>query len=65
VRTGALGGQGVILKSRIGVVAALVATQLRQNMRGRESERAPIYVLMRSRRHLSTKSRASADAVSA
>jgi LysR family transcriptional regulator, transcriptional activator for dmlA len=61
----ALAGQGVMLKSRIDVVAELVAGRLEHILRDWQSEAAPIYALLPSRRHLSTKSRAFLDAVSA
>jgi len=61
----ALAGQGVMLKSRIDVVAELVAGRLEHILRDWQSAPAPIYALMPSRRHLSTKSRAFLDAVSA
>jgi LysR family transcriptional activator of dmlA len=58
-------GQDVMLKSSIDVVAELVAGRLQDVLRGWQSAAAPIYALMPSRRHLSTKSRAFLDAVSA
>jgi DNA-binding transcriptional LysR family regulator len=61
----ALAGQGVMLKSRIDVVAELVAGRLEHILRDWQSEAAPIYALLPSRRHLSTKLRAFLDAVSA
>jgi LysR family transcriptional activator of dmlA len=61
----ALAGQGVMLKSRIDVVAELVAGRLEHILCDWQSAPAPIYALMPSRRHLSTKSRAFLDAVSA
>jgi LysR family transcriptional regulator, transcriptional activator for dmlA len=61
----ALAGQGVMLKSRIDVVAELAAGRLEHILRDWQSAAAPIYALMPSRRHLSTKSRAFLDAVSA
>jgi DNA-binding transcriptional LysR family regulator len=58
-------GQDVMLKSSIDVVAELVAGRLQHVLRGWQSAAAPIYALMPFRRHLSTKSRAFLDAVSA
>jgi DNA-binding transcriptional LysR family regulator len=54
-----------MLKSRIDVVAELVAGRLEHVLRDWQSAAAPIYALMPSRRHLSTKSRTFLDAVSA
>jgi LysR family transcriptional regulator, transcriptional activator for dmlA len=65
VQDWALAGQGVMLKSRIDVVAELVAGRLEHVLRDWQSAAAPIYALMPSRRHLSTKSRTFLDAVSA
>jgi DNA-binding transcriptional LysR family regulator len=65
VQDWALAGQGVMLKSMIDVVAELVAGRLEHILRDWRSAAAPIYALMPSRRHLSTKSRAFLDAVSA
>jgi|SRR5271155_540213 LysR family transcriptional activator of dmlA len=61
----AIAGQGVMLKSRIDVVAELVAGRLEHILPDWQSAPAPIYALVPSRRHLSTKSRAFLDAVSA
>jgi len=61
----AIAGQGVMLKSRIDVVAELVAGRLEHILPDWQSAPAPIYALLPSRRHLSTKSRAFLDAVSA
>jgi len=61
----ALAGQGVMLKSRIDVVADLVAGRLEHVLPDWQSAAAPIYALLPSKRHLSTKSRAFLDAVSA
>jgi DNA-binding transcriptional LysR family regulator len=61
----ALAGQGVMLKSAIDVVKELTAGRLEQLLPDWQSAPAPIYALMPSRRHLSTKSRAFLDAVSA
>jgi LysR family transcriptional activator of dmlA len=65
VQDWALAGQGVMLKSMIDVVAELVAGRLEHILRDWQSAAAPIYALMPSRRHLSTKSRAFLEAVSA
>jgi len=65
VQDWALAGQGVMLKSRIDVVPELVAGRLEQVLRDWQSAAAPVYALMPSKRHLSTKSRAFLDAVSA
>ena len=65
VQDWALAGQGVMLKSMIDVVAELVAGRLEHILRDWKSAAAPIYALMPSRRHLSTKSRAFLEAVSA
>jgi LysR family transcriptional activator of dmlA len=61
----ALAGQGVMLKSAIDVVKELAAGRLEQLLPDWRSAAAPIYALMPSRRHLSTKSRAFLDALSA
>jgi DNA-binding transcriptional LysR family regulator len=65
VQDWALAGQGVMLKSRIDVVPELVAGRLEQVLPDWRSAAAPIYALLPSRRHLSTKSRAFLDAVTA
>ena len=65
VQDWALAGQGVMLKSRIDVVPELVSGHLEQVLPEWRSAAAPIYALMPSRRHLSTKSRAFLDAISA
>jgi len=65
VQDWALAGQGVMLKSRIDVVPELVAGRLEHVLPDWRSAAAPIYALMPSRRHLSTKSRAFLDTVSA
>jgi DNA-binding transcriptional LysR family regulator len=65
VQDWALAGQGVMLKSMIDVVAELVAGRLEHILRDWQSAAAPIYALMPSRRHLSTKSRVFLDAISA
>jgi len=54
-----------MLKSRIDVVPELVAGRLEHVLPDWRSAAAPIYALMPSRRHLSTKSRAFLDTVSA
>jgi LysR family transcriptional activator of dmlA len=65
VQDWALAGQGVMLKSRIDVVPEFVAGRLEQVLPDWRSAAAPIYALLPSRRHLSTKSRAFLDAVTA
>jgi LysR family transcriptional activator of dmlA len=65
VQDWALAGQGVMLKSKIDVVTELISGRLEHILRDWRSAAAPIYALMLSRRHLSTKSRVFLDAVSA
>jgi LysR family transcriptional activator of dmlA len=65
VQDWALAGQGVMLKSRIDVLPEFVAGRLEQVLPDWRSAAAPIYALLPSRRHLSTKSRAFLDAVTA
>jgi DNA-binding transcriptional LysR family regulator len=61
----ALAGYGVMLKSRIDVVAELVTGRLEHILRDWRSAPAPVCALLPSRRHLPTKSRVFLDAVSA
>jgi DNA-binding transcriptional LysR family regulator len=61
----AVAGQGVMLKSRVDVVADLDAGRLEQVLPEWRSAAAPIYALVPSRRHLATKTRAFLDAISA
>jgi len=61
----AVAGQGVMLKSRIDVVAELGAGRLEHILPEWRSAAAPIYALVPSRRHLATKTRVFLDVVSA
>jgi LysR family transcriptional regulator, transcriptional activator for dmlA len=61
----AVAGQGVMLKSRVDVVAELAAQRLEHVLPDWRSAAAPIYALVPSRRHLATKTRAFIDVISA
>jgi LysR family transcriptional regulator, transcriptional activator for dmlA len=61
----AVAGQGVMLKSRVDVIADLDAGRLEHVLPEWRSAAAPIYALVPSRRHLATKTRVFLDVISA
>ncbi len=64
VQDWAIAGHGVMLKSEVDVVTSLAAGSLVQILREWRSAAAPIYALLPSRRHISTKTRVFLDALS-
>lgn len=64
VRDWAIGGHGVMLKSKVDVAADLATGQLVHILRDWHSPSAPIYALLPSRRHVPTKTSTFLDAIS-
>jgi DNA-binding transcriptional LysR family regulator len=63
VRDWAIGGHGVMLKSRVDVAGDLAAGRLVHILRDWHSAPTPVYALLPSRHHVPTKTRTFLDAI--